>query len=118
MIDGFRIDVTAEELLSHLDARIKSHREAAEELDSNRIRIEAATSSNRQPDPDDDEEQLALCWPGYVEDLERRAERHRHREAALVFLRDHIVAHEIYRLGEPDLRLLELWPRRACAAAD
>jgi len=113
VIDGFRIDVTAEELLRHLDARIQTHRDAAARCESKRIRLEAAESSGRQPgDAEDEEENLALCWPGFMGDLERRAERHKSHEAALVFLRDHLVAHEIYRLDESDLRLLELWPRR------
>lgn len=123
MIEGLRIDLTAEELLRHLDARIESHRGAAARCDAKRIRLEGASSSSAPPndedeDEDDEEEQLVMCWPGYVDELERRADRHRRREAAFVFLRDHLVAHEIYRLGEADLRLLELWPRHAGAPAE
>ena len=119
MIEGFRIDVTAEELLCHLDGRIQIHREAAVRCDSKRIRLEAAASSDKpSEDAEDEDEHLALCWPGYVGDLERRAERHKSHEAALVFLRDHLIALEIYRLTESDLRLLELWPRRIGVTAE
>ena len=106
MIEGFRIEMTAAEILGHLEARIERHRERAARCDAKRIRLEGA---NEPIVPDDEEDpQLAMCWPGYIEDLERRVERHRRHEAALIFLRDHVVAHEIYRLGESDLRFLEL----------
>ena len=115
MIDGFRIDVTAEELLRHLDARVQTHREEASRCDAKRLRLETAGAAN---ETDDEEGPMALCWPGYLGDLEHRAARHRRRETALVFLRDHIVAHEIYRLGEADLKLVELWPVPAPPAFD
>ena len=108
MIEGFRIDMTAAEILEHLEARIERHRDRAARCDAKRIRLEGANDPNAPDDDDDEEQQLAMCWPGYIEELERRVERHRRHEAALVFLRDHVVAHEIYRLGESDLRFLEL----------
>jgi hypothetical protein len=114
VIDGFRIDMTVEELSRHLERRIQHHREAADECDSKRVRVEAVTP----PDDDDEEGHFMACWPGYAGELDRRAARHRHSEAALIFLRDHLIAREIYRLDERDLQLLELWPRRTAAGMD
>lgn len=108
MIEGLKIDVTADELIRLLDGRIDNHRGIAEDCDRRRVRLEAVTT----PDPEDTEEQLAAAWPPYLENLERRAERHRERAGALAFLRDHVVSHEIYRLGEDDLQVLHLWPAR------
>jgi hypothetical protein len=111
VIDGFRIDVTADELMRLLDERIQHHREVSADCDRRRVRLEAVTT----PDPDDEDEQLAAAWPGYPEELEKRAERHRDKAAALLFLRDHVVANEIYRLGEDDLRFLQLVPEISAA---
>jgi hypothetical protein len=110
VIEGFKIDMTAEEILGHLETRIQGHRDRAARCDARRLRLEGATEPIGPND--DEDQQLAMCWPGYVEELERRVERHRRDEAALAFLRDHVVAHEIYRLGESDLRFLELGARR------
>lgn len=101
--------MTAEELIQHLAARIGHHRSAANECETKRIRFEAVGSL---PEEEDAEMPLLATWPGYGAELERRVDGHKRREATLIFLRDHIIAHEIYRLGEHDLRLLELWPRR------
>jgi hypothetical protein len=108
VIEGFRIDVTADELAELLNARIERHQEIAADCEQRRIRLEAVTT----PEPDDDDAQLAAAWPHYLEHLERRAERHRDRAETLVFLRERVVCHEIYRLGERDLRFLQLWPGR------
>ena len=44
--------------------------------------------------------------------LERKHQEHPARVALLTFLRDHLVAGEMYRLGEEDLRFGELLPDR------
>jgi hypothetical protein len=113
VIDGFRIDMTADEIIRHIEKRIEHHRQAAAECETKRMKMDAV-----EPPLEEDDEDGAVfaCWPGYTGALERRAERHKEAEAALVFLRDHIVSREVYRLGEHDLRLLELWPRRARTA--
>jgi hypothetical protein len=110
VIDGFRIEITADELIKHLDARIEHHRIAASECDARRIRFEAVGTL---PEEEEGEAPFFALWPGYGSELERRGEGHKRKEATLSFLRDHVVAREIYRLGEHDLRLLELWPRRS-----
>jgi hypothetical protein len=107
VIDGIRIDVTAEELVRHLDERIRHHRERSAECERKAQRAGTMESS---PQDEDEDEPMIACWPGFVHELERRAARHRNREALLVFLRNHVVAHEIYRLSERDLKSVELLP--------
>jgi hypothetical protein len=107
MIEGLKVDLTADELTRLLQERIEHHREIADDCVIRRARLQTVTT----PDPEDTEEQLAAAWPAYLDNLERRAERHRDRAEALHFLREHLVAHEIYRLGEEDLGMLRLWPQ-------
>jgi hypothetical protein len=112
VIEGFRIDVTAEEVVRHLDERIRHHNDRAKEFEARAQRV------GNDSRVDDEDEQLALCWPGYVHDLERRAARHRRRELFLIFARDHVVASDIYRLTEKDLRALEWMPMEDSLSAD
>jgi hypothetical protein len=107
MIEGLKVDLTAEELSTIIENCIAHHKDVAADCDARRIRLHAVTT----PSPEDTEEQLAAAWPAYLENLERRAERHRDRAEALQFLRDHLVADEVYRLGEEELELLRLWPQ-------
>jgi hypothetical protein len=105
MIDGFRIDVTADELAAHLDERVIHHRERAQECDAKVQRLRALETA-----ADEDEEAFDMCGASRISGLERLVARHRNREVFLVFARNHIVANEIYRLSEEDLRLLEWLP--------
>lgn len=104
MIEGFKVDVTADELVRHLDARIRHHHDRAVECEGRARRVDTPTLEF-----DDDEES---CWHerSRAYGLDRSASRHRHRELFLIFVRDHVVANEIYRLTEGDLRLLEWLP--------
>jgi hypothetical protein len=115
VIDGFRIELTADELVQHLDARIAHHRAAASECETKRIRFEAVGSL-----AEDEESEVPFfgAWPGYGAELERRVDGHKRKEATLRFLRNHVIAREIYRLSEDDLRLLEFWPRRTSTDTD
>jgi len=106
VIDGFKIEATAEEIVKHLDDRIRHHRERADSLDAKAAAVEVRAS----PADDDDEEQLAVCWPGYIMELQRRAARHRRREMFLMFARDRVAPAELYRLSERDLQTLEWLP--------
>ena len=115
VINGFRIEMTADELIRHLDARIAHHGAAASECETKRIRFEAVGSL---PEDEESEDPFFGTWPGYGAELERRVDGHKRKEATLTFLRNHIIAHEIYRLGEHDLRLLELWPHRSAVDID
>jgi hypothetical protein len=106
MIDGFRVDVTAEELVTHIDARIAYHRERIAECESKLRRLEALDSAPGE----DEEEMFEMCASSRLHGLERLVARHRNREAFLVFAHEHVAAREIYRLTEDDLRLLEWLP--------
>jgi hypothetical protein len=106
MIDGFRVDVTAEELAAHLDERIHHHQARAEECAATVRRLEALDAEPAEAD----EEMFDMCASSRVNGLERMLARHRNRGAFLAFAREHIVTREIYRLSEDDLRLLEWLP--------
>lgn len=119
MIDGLKIDVTGEELVQHLDERVQYHRERAEQCVRRAQRIESLgpdETTDADDDPEDDEG-LASVWPGYSEELERRAERHRSRGEHFQFLRDRISLNEIYRLALADLRALEWLPAQLPAGS-
>jgi hypothetical protein len=106
MIDGFRLDVTAEELAAHLDTRIQHHRERTQECESKLRHLQTLA-----PMPHEDEEEpFEMCASSRARGIERMALRHRSRETFLTFARNHIVGTEIYRLSEEDLRLLEWLP--------
>jgi hypothetical protein len=106
VIDGFRVEVTSDEIVRHLEHRIRHHRDIAAECVARAKRLE----SLEPPEDDEDEDEELGMWPGYQEELQRRAARHRQREAMLIFFRDRVAANEIYRLAERDLRSLEWLP--------
>jgi hypothetical protein len=105
VINGFRVEVTSDEIVRHLDHRIRHHRDRGDECLAKAKGIDAL-----QPAGDDDDEQVGICWPGYQEELQRRAQRHRNRETLLLFFRERVLTNEIYLLSEPDLRWLEWLP--------
>ena len=109
VIEGFRIEMAAQELIGYLGDRAEHHRDAAIECDRRRARATSSTSRLDSADPD---EQLGALWPAWVGELDEYAAEHRRREAAFVFLRDHVPAHEVYRLDWSDMRFLEIWPAR------
>jgi hypothetical protein len=106
MIDGFKVDVTAEELAAHLEERIQHHRTREEECTAKLRRLEAVDDETTEPE----EEMFDMCASSRVHGLERVLARHRSRAAFLTFAREHVVAREIYRLSEEDLRLVEWLP--------
>ena len=105
MIEGFRVDVTAEELVAHLDSRVQHHGMRAQACESKLRQLQAL-----EPAGDEDEEMFEMCASSRIHGLERMAARHRSRETFLAFARSHVVGTEIYRLSEEDLRLLEWLP--------
>jgi hypothetical protein len=106
MIEGLKIELTADELVRHLDERIRHHHGRAAELETRFKQAETLVSASEE----DDEDGHSMCWPGFAHDLQRRAARHKDRETLLMFFRNHVIGHEIYRLSEADLRALELLP--------
>ena len=118
MIEGFKIDVTAEEIVRHLEGRIVYHSHRAAKCAHRATRLRSVDPPVAATDVDDDEEEdeeegeFGPWWPGLAEELQRRAERHRMRERQFAFLRDRIATNEIYRLAMKDLRSLEWLPLR------
>jgi hypothetical protein len=105
MIDGLRLDVSADEIVKLIDQRIAEHEENADADEETAAKL----GSLRQPnDPDDD------CWAedSAPQRLRRRAQRERERIDALRFMRDHVVRGETYRLTNEDLRTLEILDTR------
>jgi hypothetical protein len=101
--------MTAQALINYLEERAQHHREAATECDGDA----RATSSTSRLDSADPDEQLRALWPASVDEFDEYAADHRRREAAFAFLRDHVPAHEVYRLDRSGLRFLEMWPHAA-----
>ena len=63
------------------------------------------------PDPEDNDVVAELRGGGSPRhSLERKHHQHKERAALLTFLRDHLVAGEVYRLDQEDLRFAELLP--------
>ena len=103
MIDGLKMMVTGEELQTLLAQRMEQHERSAE-----RWRREL----ERRPEEQTDEqpvlpEHMCAC----------EAERHEWRVDVLGFIRDHIDASEVYRLGEEDLAFGELLPEEPASDA-
>jgi len=101
MIDGLKLDITADELVRLLDVRISEHTRNAAADDS------AAEQSHKSIRPDDLDDEWEIEGPPGGR-LRRRAQQARARAEALTFMRDHIIRGEIYRLSESDLRTLEI----------
>jgi hypothetical protein len=106
MIDGLKVTLTGEELRARLDERVKDHEREAEWYKRR------ATSRSREDhqDDDDDEDEDQVVLPEHMCDFER--ELHEWRAEVLAYLRDHLDASEVYRLGEADLEFGELLPEK------
>ncbi len=100
MIDGMKVDVTAEEIVQLLEERIEEHRTNAEADEASAARLEGTDRS-------DDEVDSMFEEPTATR-LRRRSQRERDREQSLTFLRNHVVVGETYRLTTDDLRTLEI----------
>lgn len=111
MIDGFRLDVPADEIVAHLERRVAHHRERTEACQSRLRRLETLEARADEDEDDEDEDDRYDTWTSArVRGIERRITLHRNREAFLTFARTHVVATEVYRLAADDLRLLEWLP--------
>ena len=97
-IDGLKLTIPGNRVRELLDDRIETHRASAAWW-----KREAA----RTPEEQTDDEPLLpdeMCG--------NEAERHTWRAEVLEFLRDHLDATEVYRLGEADLHFGELLPTK------
>src|SRR5262245_23958177 len=101
MIDGLRLTISGEELRRLLDERIEDHE-----------RCVARWKREQARTPEEQTEDQPLL-PEHM--CEHEADRHEWRADVLGFMRDHIEAAEVYRLGEPDLLFGELLPAKPWA---
>lgn len=97
MIDGFKIDVTSDELIGHLRERAEYH--------SARARAYGEQSSKVTEFQVEDGGQMSYS-NNPASSLSQSAENHRKKSAYYEFLADHVVAGETYRLSDRDLDLL------------
>jgi hypothetical protein len=111
VIEGLKLDVPADELARRLSELIAWHESRAGGCDDRLRRLAAIQAEVRNIDEHLD----GLGWEGGFERLsgalERTRAHHRERAWVLVFLRDHLVSAEVYRLDVEDLRLTGLIPR-------
>ena len=98
VIDGLRLRFGGTELRGLLEQRSQYHRRCAA-----RWKREQA----RTPEEQTEDEPLL---PDHM--CEHEAERHNWRADVLDFIREHVDAAEVYRLGEADLSFGELLPQK------
>lgn len=94
MIDGLKLTMTGVQLRTNLEERIRWHQSEIRRM-----------SKQRQTDHGSESE--CPYSASVLEDEIGRAER---QIEVLTFIRDYIVADEVYRLGEFDLRFADLLP--------
>ncbi len=97
-IDGLKLTVRGDEIRRLLEERASCHARRAERWKHEQART-----------PDEQTEDQPLL-PDHM--CENEAERHDWRAEVLTFIRDHIDATEVYRLGEADLEFGELLPEK------
>jgi hypothetical protein len=105
MIEGLRLDVTADEIVKLIDRRITEHTENAATDEADAQKLDATARSDDEDDEYGEEMSVGAR-------LRRRAQRERERAEALGFMRNHLVRGETYRLTNDDLRTLEILPAR------
>jgi hypothetical protein len=111
VIEGLKLDVPAEELAQRLSGLIAWHESRASGCDGRLQRLGEIKNEVQNIDGHLDD----LGWDGGYDRLSdalgRKRTHHRERAFVLEFLRDHLVAGEVYRLDAEDLRLAGLIPR-------
>jgi hypothetical protein len=107
MIDGMRLDVSADEIATVLDLRIADYLSRAEADEHNAKKLESTEGGD-----DDDDDEIGVYGSSAATRLRRRAQRARERRDALTFMRNHLVRGETYRLSADDLRVLEVLQER------
>jgi hypothetical protein len=98
MIEGLKITINGEELQALLAQRMEEHERRAARW---------KREQGRTPEEETVEEPLL---PAHI--CENAAARHEWRADVLGFIREHIDASEVYRLGAADLEFAELLPEK------
>jgi hypothetical protein len=93
VIEGLKLTMTGLELRAKLDERIQSHARHAADY-AKRL---------KEPDPNEEDPLPESVMEGEIEKAHDQIE-------TLTLIRDYIVADEVYRLGEFDLRFADLLP--------
>jgi hypothetical protein len=93
VIEGLKLTMTGVELRMKLEERIQSHARTAARY----------ARLLKEPDPKDEHP-----FPESV--LEGEIEKAHDQIETLTLIRDHVIADEVYRLGEFDLRFADLLP--------
>ena len=100
MIEGILIDVPADELKDHINGRAlahtskaKAYQEKVDALSGAGVTLDLRTSV----DP--------------IRDLEHKVREHEDKAAFFLFMAEHLVMDEVYRLSESDLARLEIAAR-------
>jgi hypothetical protein len=93
VIDGLKLTMTGLELKAKLDERINAHARKAADY----------TKLLKEPDPTDEAPLPESVIEGGIEQAHSQIE-------TLTLIRDYIIADEVYRLGEFDLRFADLLP--------
>ncbi len=110
MIEGLRLDVSAEELVHRLSELIAWHESRAGGCDDRLQRLGEIKNGIQNIDAYLDD----LGWDGgfdrLAQALARKLMHHRERASVLEFVRDHLVKGEVYRLDLQDLRFAGLLP--------
>lgn len=110
MIEGLKLDVSAEELAQRLSGLIAWHESRASGCDDRLQRLGEIKNEVQNIDGDLDDLGWDRGFDRLRDALERKRTHHRDRASVLEFLRDHLVAGEVYRLDVEDLRLTGLIP--------
>ena len=107
MIEGLQLDVPAAELFRVLSRLIHADDSDAAGCELRMRRLNVLQQKTENATLLDE-----LGWKGGFNSLRRRLLRkrcrHRRRRARLVFLRDHLIHGEVYRLGDRDMWLIAL----------
>ena len=96
MIDGLKLTMTGEQLRSNLEGRIRWHQAEIRRVTTQLKKAESLEAGSE-----------VVYRTRLLEGEIGRAER---QIEALSFIRDYVVADEVYRLGEYDLRFADLLP--------
>jgi hypothetical protein len=101
VIEGLKIDVSSEELAGHLRERHEFHAAKARSYGEQLKGLHALKADEPEANFSNDPSRS----------LGQSADQHRKKSAFFLFLAEHLVPDETYRLQERDLEQLELYSR-------
>jgi hypothetical protein len=110
MIEGLKLDVSAQELVQRLAGLIAWHESRVSGCDDRLQRLCEIEKGIQDIDGHLDGLGWDSGYGGLIEALLRKRTEHRERASLLEFFRDHLVAGEVYRLDVRDLQLAGLLP--------